>query len=423
MAAPHPKEGLLTTVYEIRQFANRVAAERRLMAPQKPAPGPVSPPAPAPGTPTVGPAAPGIHKVPRLSSVPGRVQAVVDRKGQVILYGPPGTGKTHWAEAAARDLSSYQLFGKPFGELAEGERPAVIGPDGTVRMCAFHPAYGYEDFIEGYRPQPVGDQMGFILKDGIFKRLWRDARRYPERSFYLIIDEINRGDIPRIFGELLTLLEKNKRGKQAQLPLSGDAFEVPPNVFVIGTMNTADRSIALLDTALRRRFGFIELMPDYRVLAGVVDGIPIGGWLQALNGRILENIGRDARNLQVGHSYFLEGGRPVVDRARFIRIVQEDLVPLLEEYCYEDFDALEKILGAGLVDRRSRAVRHELFDLERWDDLVHALLQPSPELATSTAVLAAETEADGEREGDEEDSGEGPDPGSGDADVAATSEQ
>ena len=108
--------------------------------------------------------------------------------------------------------------------------------------------------------------MTFALRDGIFKQLCRDAEAQPERQFYLIIDEINRGDIPRIFGELLTVIEKDKRGKPVILPLSRSAFRVPPNVLLIGTMNTADRSIALLDTALRRRFGFVELMPDVALL-------------------------------------------------------------------------------------------------------------------------------------------------------------
>src|SRR5215203_6742640 len=110
-------------------------------------------------------------------------------------------------------------------------------------------------------------------------------------EFLLIIDEINRGDIPRIFGELLTVLEKDKRGHPVTLPLSRAPFRVPDNVYLIGTMNTADRSIALLDTALRRRFGFIELMPDSSVLGdAVVTGIPVGLWLDALNRRICEHI-------------------------------------------------------------------------------------------------------------------------------------
>jgi len=132
---------------------------------------------------------------------------------------------------------------------------------------------------------------------------------------------------------LLTVLEKNKRGKPIQLPLTGKPFRVPGNVFVIGTMNTADRSIALLDTALRRRFGFIELMPDIDVLGdAAIGGIPLGPWLKALNERICEYVGRDARNLQIGHSYLLEDEHPLGEYAMFVRVVQEDILPLLEEY-------------------------------------------------------------------------------------------
>src|SRR5262249_35268057 len=149
------------------------------------------------------------------------------------------------------------------------EKKTVAGTsqgDGLVRACCFHPAYGYEDFIEGYRPQTVNGHMAFQPRDGVFKGLCKDAERAPRDRFFLLVDEINRGDIPRIFGELLTILEKDKRGKSILLPVSGDTFRVPPNVFVIGTMNTADRSISLLDAALRRRFGFVELMPDSSVL-------------------------------------------------------------------------------------------------------------------------------------------------------------
>jgi len=125
---------------------------------------------------------------------------------------------------------------------------------------------------------------------------------------------INRGDIPRIFGELLTILEKDKRTNRIVLPVSQEIFTIPRNVFVIGTMNTADRSISLLDAALRRRFGFIEMMPDGTVLRdSVVAGIPLRAWFDALNTRIREHVGRDARNLQIGHSYLMQGGSPMTN--------------------------------------------------------------------------------------------------------------
>jgi 5-methylcytosine-specific restriction protein B len=228
----------------------------------------------------------------------------------------------------------------------------------------------------------------------------------PERQFYLLIDEINRGDIPRIFGELLTVLENDKRGLSVLLPLSGERFVVPKNIYIIGTMNTADRSIALLDTALRRRFGFIELMPDYGILADTVVGgeILLGPWLSSLNERIRNSLGRDARNRQIGHAYFLQAGKPVTDFSLFSRILADDILPLLEEYCYEDYVALAQILGRGLIDEQEQRVREELFGVGRRDELVQALLEPFPEISTSPeAVFLMNSENMSEDESDEED--------------------
>ena len=326
---------------------------------------------------------------PVLTGVPARVQAILDRKKQVILYGPPGTGKTFWAEVAARELAARSWFAKAADQLTADETATIM--DRAVRVCAFHPAYGYEDFLEGFRPELVGGQMTFQRRDGVFKRLCAEAEVAPDRAFYLVIDEINRGDIPRIFGELLTVLEKDKRGRPILLPLSGDAFRVPLNVFIIGTMNTADRSIALLDAALRRRFGFIELMPDSSTLGDTsLAGLPLRLWLDALNRSIVAHIGRDGRSLQVGHSYFLTAaGQPVADMQTFTRVLEEDIVPLLQEYCYEDFAVLESILGQGLVDVQRRTVRGELFARDRQDELVAALIAPYAEIATALPTLAA----------------------------------
>jgi len=298
------QEGLQTTVYELKIPENLIEIEKRLIEDGL---------------------LPSIvdqtrRPKPSLSGISGRIQAIFERKGQVILYGPPGTGKTYWAWHTALTLASYDCFATNYDQLTEEQRKTINGD--KVRMCTFHPAYGYEDFWEGYRPQVINGALAFDLQDGIFKKLCEDARRQPEHSFYLIIDEINRGDIPRIFGELLTVLEKDKRGRAILLPLSRRSFTVPVNVFLIGTMNTADRSIALLDKALRRRFGFVELMPDSSVLEGaVISGIPLGAWLDALNQRLCDHIGRDARNLQIGHAYLLDQGRPVASFSRFVRIL------------------------------------------------------------------------------------------------------
>lgn len=346
---------------------------------------------------------------PQLSGIPGRIQSVLERKKQVILYGPPGTGKTYWARKAALDLAAIGMYGMLFDQLSDNEKKQVEedGPvvGARVQICTFHPAYGYEDFLEGYRPLTINDQLVFELKDGIFKKICSDARKNPNQRFYLIIDEINRGDIPRIFGELLTVLEADKRETPIMLPLSREAFTVPPNVYLIGTMNTADRSIALLDTALRRRFGFIELMPNYEVLGNTMVGgsIPLGPWLKALNERILNNIGRDARNLQIGHAYLLDKDHPVSDFTKFSKIFQDDILPLLEEYCYEDYSALVKILGNTIVDESNQRINVELFNPARREDLIQALLAPSPEIGSMLQVVASEVGQVDETEDDSSD--------------------
>jgi 5-methylcytosine-specific restriction protein B len=318
----------------------------------------------------------------------------LDRKCQVILYGPPGTGKTYWAERAANDLAAISTFGMQFDDLDDSSKMVITGDgesSGVVRLCCFHSAYGYEDFLEGYRPQTINGSVSFELRDGIFKRICSDAAARPNDSFYLIVDEINRGDIPRIFGELLTILEKDKRTKRIILPVSQEVFTIPRNVFVIGTMNTADRSISLLDAALRRRFGFIEMMPDGTVLRNsVVAGIPLRAWFDALNTRIREHVGRDARNLQIGHSYLMQGGSPMKDMASLKRAIRDDIIPLLEEYCYEDYGTLGHILGEELVDVAAQRIRHELFDDSQESDLIQALLAPCTEISSSSEAISSE---------------------------------
>ncbi len=390
---PESSEGLQSTVRELgKSNENLLAIEQHIQAP-------------IPSKPTAKVSEITIKRPVRLTGIPGRIQSILGRKGQVVLYGPPGTGKTYWAEHAANDLAALTAFGQLFDALDENERNTVLGEGdkaGLVRLCCFHPAYGYEDFLEGYRPRTVNGQVSFELRDGIFKRLCKDANAAPERNFYLIVDEINRGDIPRIFGELLTTLEKDKRGKRIMLPVSQEIFSVPRNVFILGTMNTADRSISLLDAALRRRFGFVELMPDGNVLKdSAVAGIALKAWLDALNTRIREHVGRDARNLQIGHSYLMHGGIPLKDIATLKRAIRDDIIPLLEEYCYEDYDTLGNILGELIVDVATERIRHELFDDGQEDALIQGLLAPFVDIATSSEAFATD-ELQAESDEDEE---------------------
>ncbi len=377
-------EGLQSTCRPITKSENQIAIEAHLLE---------------------GPTVPLGHTHPpnatprRLQGLSGRIQAILERKAQVILHGPPGTGKTYWAVRTARELAARSWFSISYDALNAEQRAqleAGTGSPAALHVCTFHPSFGYEDFLEGFRPEKGPDgQLSFTRRDGLFKRMATWAMAAPDRDFYLIVDEINRGDVPRIFGELLTILEKSKRGKSVQLSLSGSAFSIPPNLFLIGTMNTADRSIALLDAALRRRFGFVELMPDSQVLGNAnVAGIPLGPWLDALNERVLRYVGRDARNLQVGHSYLMHGDAPILDAGRFVHAVQDEIVPLLQEYCYEDYETLEKLLGPSLVDKASQAIRSHLFTPTSRPALIQALLEPSPDLASSQRAVAAEAAAE-----------------------------
>ncbi len=393
------KEGLLTTVHELSDAQNLLAIERHLLERRA---GPVKKKEDR--------FVKDGFQVPVFSGRISEIHQVLERKRQVILYGPPGTGKTYWAVRASRELAAGHAFGKGFDQLSQDQKDQILDPrgqKGLVRICSFHPAYGYEDFLEGWRPVGGnGDAPRFQLIDGVFKRLCTDAAGRNER-FYLVIDEINRGDIPRIFGELLTLLEPDKRDRmKAVLPLSGAVFTVPANVYVIGTMNTADRSIALLDTALRRRFGFIELMPDASVLGtAAVEGIPLGAWMDAMNRKIREHLGADGRNLQIGHSYFMDPAtqRPITDLNQFGRVLNEDVLPLLAEYFYGHFDKLEAVLGPQFVDRQNFRFREELFRAP--DKLLQAVNALDPSISTSRAAVAAEADEVAARE---EDAEEGP---------------
>ena len=308
----------------------------------------------------------------------GRVAAALERKGQLILYGPPGTGKTYQARRFAVWWLMKQIGRKEadavLGDsdrLREAERELSHADSGTtasvgpLTRVTFHPSYTYEDFIEGFRPDGSGaGGLSLALEDGLFKRVCRAAQANPGRPYLLLIDEINRGNVAKIMGELLTLLERDKRGLTLTLPQSKETFSVPPNVFLLGTMNTADRSIKLLDAALRRRFAFIECMPDTELLHGAAVGeLALDDFLDGLNQRIARFEGREK---QVGHSYLLVDGQPLDDVEEFAARFREEILPLLQEYCYDDYAMLAKFIGSDLVDADAGTLDAEkVYDAEQ----------------------------------------------------------
>jgi 5-methylcytosine-specific restriction protein B len=282
--------------------------------------------------------------------------------------------------AEAGELLAWLIERDPALEkaLPETDSEDTIGP---LTRITFHPSYGYEDFIEGYKPVPTGTgQLDLRLVDGVFKRVCRVAQAKRDQPFLVLIDEINRGNIAKIFGELITLLEQDKRDLPVVLPQSGQTFSVPPNVYLIGTMNTADRSIKLLDAALRRRFAFIELMPDAGLLQSAnVGGLDLGAFLLELNRRVAR---REGREKQIGHSFFLdERGQPLADVERFADQFRHEIVPLLQEYAYEDYRELVEYLGSGLVNPEEQRLATE--KLEDPAALIAALLEAYPQEQTS----------------------------------------
>ena len=252
-----------------------------------------------------------------------------------ILYGVPGTGKTFHTAAYAVAICNNQ----PLSAAPNKNEYNRLFAAGRIKFVTFHQSYGYEDFIEGIKPTVTGGNISYEVKAGVFKKFCETAAQNPAENFVFIIDEINRGNISKIFGELITLIEDDKRGElSVTLPISQDDFTVPKNVYLLGTMNTADRSIALLDTALRRRFNFVEMMPRPELLSDNVDGVNLQTLLTTINTRIETLYDREHT---IGHAYFINC-KTLADIAETFR---NKIIPLLQEYFFEDYEQIYKVLG------------------------------------------------------------------------------
>ncbi len=233
------------------------------------------------------------------------------------------------------------------GNLHELKLDEFPEPTGYIRYVTFHQSYSYEEFVEGIKAEIKDNALSYHIDEGIFRKICRDAKDSKYRHI-LVIDEINRGNISKIFGELITLLENDKREKMyVNLPYSKNRFTIPKNVYIIGTMNTADRSLVQIDIALRRRFGFEELMPDTTLL-GECDGISLSQLLKNLNKLILKYT--ENREFQIGHSYFMEKGESFSKFEQLKFGIETEIIPLLQEYFFNDFDELEKVLGKDFIN-------------------------------------------------------------------------
>ena len=263
------------------------------------------------------------------------ISTLLVEKNQVIFQGPPGTGKTYVARALARHLA---------------------GADERVTLVQFHPSYAYEDFVQGFRPTLLGDkQAGFKLKCGPLLRAARQAEAEPDAKHFLVIDEINRGNLAKALGELYFLLEY--RDSEISLQYSDKPFRLPGNLYIIGTMNTADRSIALVDLALRRRFYFVEFHPDEPPIKGLLRryleaNAPSMEWVAEVVDRANDAL-RNDREAAIGPSYFMRSG---LDEDAVKRIWKHSVLPYIEERLFGESDDRR---GEFDLDRLRRAVARE----------------------------------------------------------------
>lgn len=297
-----------------------------------------------------------------------------------ILYGPPGTGKTYHTVDKSLEILMPTVPQKREDQKKEFDN---FKTQGRIVFTTFHQSMSYEDFIEGIKPETVNGNVNYPVKPGIFKELCEKAKNDPENPYVLIIDEINRGNVSQIFGELITLIEPDKRlgnknELRAKLPYSPkDEFGVPNNLYIIGTMNTADRSVEAIDTALRRRFSFVEMMPKPDLLSGI--DCTINGKLRTLK-ELLEIINQRIvvlkdREHQIGHSYFMKWDAPKTIAVDDLKpIFKNNIVPLLQEYFYGNYQNIGLVLGDEFVKKESFGLKFASgFDFDGDTDTLRVL--------------------------------------------------
>ena len=278
----------------------------------------------------------------------------------LILFGPPGTGKTYHTVIRAVEIIDGR---KQNQSLTEGKveyaevkkRYDDLKREGRIQMVTFHQAYGYEEFIGGIRPESnEKGEISYPVRPGVFVAFCKKAKEDFNKKYVFIIDEINRGNVAKIFGELITLLEENKRlGAKEETTVAIPGFEkdsidekfeyercfaVPQNVYIIGTMNTADRSLAKLDVALRRRFVFEEMMPKCELLPNNINGVNLNEMLKVMNLRIQFLVDREH---QIGHAWLMG----VKDIKSLGLVFRQKIIPLLQEYFYDDYSKIRKVLN------------------------------------------------------------------------------
>lgn len=334
----------------------------------------------------------------------------------MILYGPPGTGKTYITATYAVLICGWYTLDtlKNMNHSKIMEIYHELEQEGRIGFTTFHQSYGYEDFIEGIRPvldkektdaqnqseeqkSEKSRNLEYTMEAGVFKAFCEKAEK-SKKPYVFIIDEINRENISRIFGELITLIEESKRKGEADersviLPYSGLPFSVPSNVYIIGTMNTADRSIALLDTALRRRFSFVEMMPDTEVLKDIKIEVPempdtvdkkagkstidIQKLLEIINQRIEVLYDREHT---IGHAYFC-GLKKTATLDGLKNVFKKSVLPLLQEYFFDDYEKIAMVLGDNqkrnrnykfIVEDNGKDI-HTLFGKELETDMLDML--------------------------------------------------